>query len=154
MHSKQILLRIIFFLLLALMTPSKMVAADQKIPLRHPSPKNEDLRTCTICHEPEGRFPFERYNHTLLFGEKHGGAARANLSVCRMCHSSSDCSTCHGAGIGLAPGTRNHADPRAGSPHRGNYLARHRIDGRLNPTTCFHCHGTPKTSRSCRSCHR
>lgn len=154
MHSKQILLSIIFLLLVIVATPSKMATADQKIYRRHPTPKNEDLRTCTICHEPDDRFPFKRYNHTPLFTEKHAGAARANVSVCRMCHGSSDCSACHGVGIGLTPEIKNHADPRPGSPHRGNYLARHRIDGHLNPTTCFRCHGAPRTSRSCRRCHR
>jgi hypothetical protein len=32
-------------------------------------------------------------------------------------------------------------------------LTRHRIDGRINPTKCFRCHGAPKTARSCTPCH-
>jgi hypothetical protein len=39
-------------------------------------------------------------------------------------------------------------------PHRGDYVTRHRIDGRIDPTACFRCHGSPKRAKLCASCHR
>ncbi len=124
-----------------------------QLPLRHPD-EGEDMRTCTDCHDTsDDPFPYRRFNHTLLFGEKHYRVARTGRPVCQMCHRSSDCAACHGVGVELKPSLRNHADPRGLKPHRGDYLTRHRIDGRINPTKCFRCHGAPKTARSCAPCH-
>ncbi|MGD9209975.1 MAG: hypothetical protein PVI90_04335, partial [Desulfobacteraceae bacterium] len=31
---------------------------------QHPTPKNEDLRTCTLCHDHNESFTYRRFNHT------------------------------------------------------------------------------------------
>jgi len=123
-----------------------------EIPLRHPD-EGEDLRTCTDCHEQSGDFPYSRFDHGPFFGRQHRFAATGSQPVCQMCHRPSFCSDCHGAGVELKPSIKQHADPRHNTPHRGDYLTRHRIDGRLNPAQCFRCHGSPRTSVSCRPCH-
>jgi hypothetical protein len=126
---------------------------DELLPLQHPREEG-DLRRCSDCHdaEPDG-FPFRRYEHTPLFGDNHRLTAAGSQSVCDMCHQPGFCSACHGAGAGLKPSLKNHADPRPLTPHRGDYLIRHRIDGRLNPAKCFRCHGRPKAAKTCRPCH-
>lgn len=124
-----------------------------ELPLRH-SDEGRDLRNCFACHEADDdTFPFQRFNHTLTFGQTHGRVARSSQRVCEMCHRPSYCSDCHGVRAGLKPSVKRHADPRFRAPHRGDYLTRHRIDGRLNPAKCFRCHGSPKTARTCATCH-
>jgi hypothetical protein len=124
----------------------------REIPLRHPD-AGEDLRTCTRCHRDRGNFPFQRFEHSASFDRQHRFAALNSQPVCQMCHRPGFCSDCHGVGVEIKPSIKQHADPRRSAPHRGNYLTRHRIDGRLNPMQCFRCHGSPKTSVSCRQCH-
>ena len=145
---------VLLFPLLTAIAISTAFAASSRITLKqHPKIKNEDLRTCTICHQADESFAFGRFNHTILFAEKHGAAARGSLPVCQMCHTPRACTTCHHTGIGLKPESKIHGDPRPRTPHRGDYLTRHRFDGHLDPTSCFHCHGRPKTARRCRQCH-
>jgi hypothetical protein len=37
-------------------------------------------------------------------------------------------------------------------PHRGEYLTRHQIDGRVDPGSCIQCHGN-RNDGSCGVCH-
>lgn len=124
-----------------------------ELPLRHPD-EGEDLRNCLACHEPDDEsFPYQRFKHTLIFGEKHNSVARSGQRVCEMCHRPSYCSDCHAVRAGMKPSLKRHSDPRSRTPHRGDYLTRHRIDGRLNPVKCFRCHGSPRKARTCAPCH-
>lgn len=155
MTNNSRLMVMLFLLFLPLISAVQSVWAvdGAQLPLRHPD-EGDDLRMCTQCHAPDDEaFPFRRYNHTLLFGERHQAVARSGQPVCEMCHQPSYCSSCHGVGVELKPSQRKHGDPRLRTPHRGDYLTRHRIDGSLNPASCFRCHGTPKSSRMCAPCH-
>lgn len=125
----------------------------ENLPLRHPQEEG-DLSRCSECHETETHeFPFQRFEHTPLFGDNHRLAAVGSQRVCAICHKTSFCADCHGAGAGLKPSIKKHGDMRRVMPHRGDYLTRHRIDGRLNPGKCFRCHGRPKAAATCKSCH-
>lgn len=152
MRSKQMLLMLVvgaaFCFALFWIPP----VSGYEIPLRHPD-QDEDLRTCSGCHEDNDDFPYRRFEHGLFFKEQHRHAAVGGRQVCQMCHRPSFCSDCHGAGVELKPSVKNHADPRRSAPHRGDYLVRHRIDGHMNPAKCFRCHGSPRTAASCRRCH-
>ncbi|MDJ0783525.1 MAG: hypothetical protein QNJ22_16230 [Desulfosarcinaceae bacterium] len=124
------------------------------LPLVHPD-EGDDLRQCLDCHDSEeSDFPFERFSHGLLYAERHGGSARGHAAVCAMCHQERFCSDCHGIRPGLKPSLKNSTDTRRRMPHRGDYLTRHRIDGRIDPTACFRCHGSPKRAKLCAPCHR
>lgn len=126
---------------------------DDMLPLQHPQ-EDGDLKRCSTCHdtEPDG-FPYRRYEHTPLFGDNHRLTAAGSQRVCNMCHQASFCSDCHGVGAGLKPSVKDHTNTPRSAPHRGDYLVRHRIDGRLNPAKCFRCHGRPKAAKTCRPCH-
>jgi hypothetical protein len=125
----------------------------EHLPLQHP-PEEGDLRRCTECHDTEAHeFPFRRYEHTPLFGENHRLAAVGSQRVCAICHRTSFCADCHSPGAGLKPSLKGHGDTRRRMPHRGDYLTRHRIDGRFNPGKCFRCHGRPKMAATCKKCH-
>jgi hypothetical protein len=127
--------------------------AQGQLPLQHPEEEG-DLRRCSQCHDTErGAFPYRRYEHTPLFGDKHRLTAIGSQRVCEMCHQPSFCTDCHGAGAGLRPSFKRHGDTRRRMPHRGDYLTRHRIEGRLRPSKCFRCHGRPKAAATCRPCH-
>ena len=124
-----------------------------RIPLQHPQEEG-DLRKCSECHETEADgFPFRRYEHTPLYGENHRFTAIGSQQVCAICHQDSFCSDCHGQGAAMKPSLKNHGDTRRAMPHRGDYLTRHRIDGKINPTKCFRCHGSPKAAKTCMPCH-
>jgi hypothetical protein len=132
---------------------SNAAAGSMDIPLRH-SDQGKDLRICSECHDSnDGKIPFNRIDHTKSFIENHGNPASQNDKVCAMCHSQSFCTDCHGAGVELKPSLKNHGESQRTMPHRGDYLTRHRIDGRIDPIKCFTCHGSPKSQRSCSQCH-
>ena len=53
----------------------------------------------------------------------------------------------------LKPSLRNQSDTFRRMPHRGDFLTRHRIEGKIDPTSCFRCHGNPRASQVCAPCH-
>lgn len=149
-----LLLSLICFAALCTFAARQVSGGAFQLPLQHPD-DGEDLRQCLDCHDSaESDFPFERFSHDLFFAERHAGSARGNASVCAMCHQQSFCSDCHGLRPGLKPSLKNSTDSRRRMPHRGDYIARHRIDGRIDPTACFRCHGSPKSAKICATCHR
>jgi hypothetical protein len=103
---------------------------------------------CGQCHE--GDFP--GLDHGAGFGVSHGPASSGRSSVCLSCHKTSFCADCHAGREEVKPTDKNRGLGRD-APHRGDYLTRHRIDGRLDPASCFGCHGRRSDWR-CRSCHK
>ena len=126
------------------------------LPTMHP-PEAELGKTppiCVDCHEARGEhLDYERYNHTAYFGDNHRQEAYQNAKVCSMCHQRSFCNDCHATRIELKPSLKNQTDTSSRMPHRGDFLSRHRIEGRIDPTSCFRCHGNPKTTQTCAPCH-
>ena len=153
MHRTAPHIAVIASLLLAMLLTQAAGSRADNLPLVHP-PQETDLRACSDCHETEAKgFPYRRYEHSALFGQNHGLAAVGSQRVCAMCHQPSFCSDCHGQGAAMKPSLKDHGDIRRTMPHRGDYLTRHRIDGRINPTSCFGCHGRPKAAKTCIPCH-
>ena len=123
-------------------------------PLEHPREEGENYRMCTDCHDAEGEdFPYQRFNHTLYFAANHRQVVYQSQQACYMCHTQSHCNDCHGVCVELKPSIKNQTDTRRWMPHRGDYLTRHIIDARVNPTSCFRCHGNPRTAKTCKPCH-
>ena len=123
-------------------------------PALHPEEEGENLRYCLDCHDAaDENMPYRRYVHTPMFMENHRSVAAQRVEVCFMCHASAYCNDCHGVWVELKPSLKNQTDPQRRMPHRGDYITRHRIDGRTNPTACRRCHGNPKTAQTCRPCH-
>lgn len=109
---------------------------------------------CSECHdEPESGVVHRRFDHSVYFLENHRAPARQRPEICAMCHQQSTCNDCHGVSTELKPSIRRQNDTYRRTQHRGDYLSRHRIDGRIDPTSCFRCHGNPKSSKSCVRCH-
>lgn len=109
---------------------------------------------CTECHDSRSStFVWEQFNHTSSFGEEHKRQAYQHEEVCAMCHKPAYCSDCHGNRVELKPSLKSPGDMFRRTPHRGDYLARHRIEGRIDPVSCARCHRNQKTSESCVKCH-
>lgn len=125
-------------------------------PASHPSADDlgEVPKNCINCHEANGEYvAYGRFVHTADFGKSHRPEATQGEAICAMCHQTSFCNDCHATRVELKPSLKNQTETYRSSPHRGDYLSRHRIDGRLDPTSCFRCHGNPKSAQTCMSCH-
>jgi len=125
-------------------------------PARHLSEADlgEKPMVCTNCHEARSEYvDYERYVHTADFGRNHRFQAYQSEEICAMCHQTSFCNDCHATRVELKPSLKNQTETYRTMPHRGDYLARHRIDGRVDPTSCFRCHGNPKAANTCTRCH-
>ena len=127
---------------------------ENMLPLEHPRVFENKAPVCTECHEARsGDVHYELYNHTNVFAKNHRLPAYQNMQICTICHAQRDCDECHGVRIELKPSQKNQIETYRRMPHRGDYLSRHRIDGRIDPTSCFRCHGNPKTAETCAKCH-
>lgn len=130
--------------------------SGRDLPLRHLSAEDAGGPTnqCTNCHDArDEKLAFGSFVHTPTWGSNHRQAAYQNEAVCSMCHQTSFCNDCHAAETELKPSIKNQSDTYRQTQHRGDYLSRHRIDGRVDPTSCFRCHGNPKAAQTCVRCH-
>jgi len=126
------------------------------LPFRHLSAEDlgESPKTCTNCHDARGeKLAFGDFVHNATWMQNHRMQAYQHEQVCAMCHQTSFCNDCHATRVELKPSDKNDTETYRQMPHRGDYLSRHRIDGRIDPTSCFRCHGNPKMSKTCAPCH-
>jgi len=104
---------------------------------------------CVDCHTDDRA----AMNHSTGFVARHKFLAAQNKRACDVCHKESFCSDCHAHKSELKPSDKFKDSPQQSMPHRGDYLNQHKIDGRVNPTSCFPCHGRQNNER-CKTCHR
>ncbi len=104
---------------------------------------------CSDCHTDDRAV----MNHTSDFSTRHKFYARQNERTCSVCHKEAFCSDCHAHKEELKPSDKYKDSPELALPHRGDYLNQHKIDGRINPSSCFPCHGRQNNER-CKVCHR
>jgi hypothetical protein len=130
------------------------VKTGQSLPRQHPEKLGKGNPVCTECHEaPAGGIVYARFNHDPGWTRTHAGEARQGERVCSLCHAQSFCNDCHVSHSELKPPIKNQTDTYRNQIHRGDYLSRHRIDARIDPASCFRCHGNPKSSKLCVPCH-
>jgi len=123
---------------------------------RHPAADNlgRKPKICSYCHGAGDRNEtYGIFDHTPDFALNHNVPAYQGEDICAMCHRTSFCTDCHGTRIELKPSLKNQDETYRPAQHRGDYLSRHRIDGRVDPTSCFRCHGNPKSAETCARCH-
>lgn len=150
------------YLILTLLAALLLVAACTGLQSRYEPmalhPSAEDLgeapKVCTDCHDArDENVAYESYVHTADYGLNHRTQANKGEAICAMCHQTSFCNDCHAARTELKPSLKNQTETFRPMHHRGDYLSRHRIDGRVDPTSCFRCHGNPKSAQTCARCH-
>lgn len=104
---------------------------------------------CSDCHT-DWRAALR---HTPDFSTRHKFYASQRKQACELCHKDSFCSDCHANKEEMKPSDKDKDSPERTMPHRGDYLTLHRIDGRIDPASCFVCHGRQNNAR-CQVCHR
>jgi hypothetical protein len=144
---------LLFLTLLFLYACASKQGSGYVFPSIHPEELEPGRPVCSDCHEESDRIVYSRFNHTVTFADNHRLLAYQYEQACNMCHQQRFCDDCHGVRLEEKPSDRNRTSTFRRTPHRGDYLARHRIDGRVDPTSCFRCHGNPKTAETCAPCH-
>jgi hypothetical protein len=87
--------------------------------------------------------------HDTGWIRRHGPAAKRVSSQCNQCHTESQCNDCHDLKQTIPIEVRRPEAIGAGFVHRGDFLTRHPIEARSQPTACLKCHSTS----SCDDCH-
>lgn len=112
--------------------------------------------SCQECHEDQQKGTmkaFAAFSHTPSFVVNHRFYAGSDDRLCATCHKPSFCSDCHTNRAEIKPSTLHGNRPDRELPHRGNFMTLHKIEGRLDPASCYRCHGRNNNER-CNSCHR
>jgi hypothetical protein len=104
---------------------------------------------CADCHTDERA----ALNHTSDYSIRHKFYAVQQKQTCELCHKQSFCADCHANKEELKPSDKYKDSPERALPHRGDYLTQHKIDGKMDPGSCFPCHGRQNNER-CKLCHR
>ncbi len=141
---------------LAVLMGCSVLSQTASVPPKHPEELPPGRANCLECHEnvSTGALkPYATFRHTLVFIKEHSMYASQKQNLCEACHAPSFCQTCHAQNEELKPSTKLGNRPDRVLPHRGDYISLHQIDGRLDPGSCFRCHGN-KNDAICRNCHR
>jgi hypothetical protein len=131
--------------LIILVMPLRSYSAS--LPDRHPVAVEHGR--CSECHTGE-HYSIE---HTSIWYDDHRFRAAQNESLCSLCHVQAFCADCHAGKEELKPSEKFTEEPLRHSPHRGDYITRHKIDARIDPAPCFRCHGRANNGK-CKICHR
>ena len=111
---------------------------------------------CSECHEDQQKGTmkaFNAYNHSKSFVKNHRFYAASDDRLCVTCHKSSFCTDCHTNQVEMKPSTRYGDRPDRDMQHRGNFITMHKIEGKLDPASCYRCHGRANNER-CVACHK
>jgi hypothetical protein len=142
--------------LLALVLGCSAVSKTASVPPKHPEDLPPGRVDCLECHKDVSTGalkPYATFRHSVVFIGDHGTYARQGQNLCSSCHAPVFCQTCHAGKEDLKPNVKMGDRPDRMAPHRGDYVVTHRIDGRLDPGSCYRCHGN-KSDVKCKQCHR
>lgn len=157
MIRKSVLFFVAMVFGLALLTACGLLSPDASFAATHPQELGAGRPICTTCHSDEALKgavkPYADFNHTASFVKDHRFAANRDLNVCASCHAPSFCADCHTGKTMMTPSTKLSDRPDRAMPHRSNYLTLHRMDGKMDPTSCYKCHGKANNDK-CMTCHK
>jgi len=112
--------------------------------------------SCAECHEDQQKGTlkaFDAFSHTPSFVRNHRFYASSDDRLCSSCHKSSFCNDCHTNQVEMKPSVKYGNRPDREMSHRGNFMTLHKIEGKLDPASCYRCHGRSNNER-CVACHR
>jgi hypothetical protein len=142
---------------LGFLTACALVSPDASFARTHPQELPIGRPTCSDCHGTEAvkstRKTFASFDHTPEFVKNHKIPANQDSGTCAACHAQAFCSDCHSIRVPMAPAVKLANRPDREMPHRTGYLTMHRIDGKVDPTGCFKCHGRANNEK-CSACHK
>jgi hypothetical protein len=141
----------------SMLTACALFSPETSIAPSHPEALPQGRPICADCHEGQilkgALKPYAAYNHTATFVKEHRFAAARDGQLCAVCHAVSFCNDCHAAKTEIKPSTKLGDRPDRELIHRGDFLTRHRIEGKIDPSGCYACHGRANNEK-CVSCHR
>ncbi len=126
------------------------------LPESHPEELAAGPVSCSECHQDEQRGTmkaFGAFNHSPSFVRNHRFYASGDDRLCAACHKGSFCADCHTNKVEMKPSLKYGYRPDRTMQHRGNFLTLHKIEGKLDPASCYRCHGRTNNER-CVTCHR
>jgi len=142
---------------LGLLTACALVSPEASFARTHPQELAAGRPTCSECHGTEAvkstQKTFAAMDHTPLFVKDHKVQASQDSGTCASCHAQSFCSDCHGGKTVMTPSTKLANRPDREMPHRSGFLSMHRIEGKIDPTGCYQCHGRANNEK-CSACHK
>jgi len=139
---------ILFSLAISVIAAVSAYAEYKSAVNRHPM-QFTTMPLCSNCHTDDRAV----LDHSNGFSTKHGLYATQKEAVCSACHAVSFCADCHANKEEIKPVDKFKDEPDRMMPHRGDYISRHKIDGKINPAPCMKCHGR-KNNERCVTCHR
>jgi len=157
MNRKTALLSLAITLVLGVLTACSLVSSEKSFAATHPQELGAGRPVCSECHGTEAMKAspktYAAFDHTEAFVRNHKAPANQDSASCAACHGQSFCSDCHGGKGVMTPSTKLGNRPDRATPHKGGYLTLHRIDGKMDPTSCFKCHGRANNEK-CMVCHK
>lgn len=112
--------------------------------------------SCAECHDDQQKGTMkalDSFSHTKSFVKNHRFYAASDDRLCSTCHKTSFCADCHTNQVEMKPSIKYGNRPDMEMPHRGNFMTLHKIEGKLDPASCYRCHGRANNER-CVACHR
>lgn len=142
---------------LGLLAACGVVSPESSFAATHPQELGAGRPVCSDCHGDEtmkgSLKPYSAFNHTGDFVRNHRMLAGQDANTCSVCHAPSFCADCHGGKVVMKPATKLGDRPDRMSPHRGDWMTLHRMEGKMDPSSCYQCHGRANNDR-CRACHQ
>lgn len=142
--------------LLSVSACSHLISSESSLPASHPEALGEGRVNCSECHEDQIKGilkPYASFRHTPVFVSDHRLYAGTDGRLCSVCHATSFCNDCHARQLEIKPSTKLGNRPDRELIHRGDYLTRHQIEGKVDPSSCYRCHGRANND-ICITCHR
>ncbi len=107
---------------------------------------------CSPCHERahlQRTLPRTFLRHDQFFLKNHTTEAQTQETLCKSCHTQSDCQSCHDLSLPLSMEQQRPDAIMTNQVHRGDFMVRHAMEARSQPARCMTCHTPP----DCDSCH-
>jgi hypothetical protein len=143
--------------LIMILAACAQMTALSSMPASHSVPLAAGQQVdCSECHEDRQQGTMKAYatfNHSPSFVKNHRHYAATDDRLCATCHKSSFCNDCHTNKVELRPSMKYGHRPDRDMPHRGDFMTLHKIEGKLDPASCYRCHGRAN-NESCTACHR
>lgn len=135
---------------------SRMLSQGTTLPASHPEALGEGRVVCTECHEDQVKGilkPYASFNHSSEFIKQHRFYAERDERLCATCHAGSFCNDCHANELEVKPSIKLGNRPDRELIHRGDFLTLHMIEGKIDPASCYRCHGRANNEK-CITCHK
>ena len=107
---------------------------------------------CDMCHTDLHAYDMQgvtAFRHGAGWLRRHGSSPRSGDAFCAQCHDDTFCARCHQAAPGPRISDLEPMNVTRAFIHRGDFLARHGNEARVEEDTCQQCHGID----FCDGCH-